>query len=252
VRGGQLRGVAAGCVSQTALHASAPGPSVSVDTFSAKPAAVALPRLTPSTSPLCAALLRAPLAAPPPLARDGKAGSRRAPAPPARCSDRSALVPALVPALPLVSEAHVAAAAPSSSGSSRGGYGDGSCSVSDSCAQGLRRDGAPLLPLPLDVEGCADDPNLANPLERAARLGTSWFGVVVEPDGVVYTDAWDTHVQAWAIVADELGLPRPLGQVSNRYASRNASVCHAWDVSCMGVLCMGRVVSCMGRVLHGA
>lgn len=50
-----------------------------------------------------------------------------------------------------------------------------------------------LMPLPLDVEGAADDPSLHNPLERQARLGTGWFGVVVEYDGVLFQDSAEQH-----------------------------------------------------------
>jgi hypothetical protein len=39
--------------------------------------------------------------------------------------------------------------------------------------------------LPRAVEGPADNPSLANPLERQNRLGTGWMGVILEYEGVV-------------------------------------------------------------------
>lgn len=39
--------------------------------------------------------------------------------------------------------------------------------------------------LPRSVEGPADNPQLANPLERQNRLGTGWMGVIIEYEGVV-------------------------------------------------------------------
>jgi len=39
--------------------------------------------------------------------------------------------------------------------------------------------------LPRAVEGAADNPQLANPLERHNRLGTGWMGVIMEYEGVV-------------------------------------------------------------------
>lgn len=52
-----------------------------------------------------------------------------------------------------------------------------------------------LLPMPRVVEGLVDDPNLHNPLQRAERLGTRWFGVIMEYEGVIVESSWETHVQ---------------------------------------------------------
>ncbi|PNH05708.1 hypothetical protein TSOC_008023 [Tetrabaena socialis] len=41
-----------------------------------------------------------------------------------------------------------------------------------------------LQPLP-HIEGSADDPSLANPLQRMERVSTGWFGVIMEFEGVV-------------------------------------------------------------------
>lgn len=72
------------------------------------------------------------------------------------------------------------------------------------------------LPLPRAVENVADDPLLHNPLQRMERLSTGWFGVISEYEGVIVDDTLDMHMRAWLAVADEMKLPRPLGQVLRR------------------------------------
>ena len=72
------------------------------------------------------------------------------------------------------------------------------------------------LPLPRAVENVADDPLLHNPLQRMERLSTGWFGVISEYEGVIVDDTLDMHMRAWLAVADEMNLPRPLGQVLRR------------------------------------
>ena len=52
-----------------------------------------------------------------------------------------------------------------------------------------------LLPMPRSVEGVADDPSIHNPLQRAERLSTAWFGVIVEFEGVLIESSWETHMQ---------------------------------------------------------
>lgn len=71
-------------------------------------------------------------------------------------------------------------------------------------------------PLPRAVENAADDPSLHNPLQRMERLSTGWFGVIAEYEGIVVDDTLDMHARAWLQVADEMNLPRPLGQVLRR------------------------------------
>lgn len=66
-----------------------------------------------------------------------------------------------------------------------------------------------LLPLPKDVENLADDPQLHNPLKRSERMGTGWFGVVMEYDGVVVEDTSHLQRKAWLKVAEEEGRPVP-------------------------------------------
>eukprot|EP00798_Chlamydomonas_sp_ICE-L_P007855 gene7855-1062_t len=73
-----------------------------------------------------------------------------------------------------------------------------------------------LLPLPTDVEGIADDPSVHNPLQRMERLGTGWFGVIMEYEGVIVESAWEAHTEAWLKVADEFGYPKPLGLLFRR------------------------------------
>jgi beta-phosphoglucomutase-like phosphatase (HAD superfamily) len=68
-----------------------------------------------------------------------------------------------------------------------------------------------LVPLPRAVEGLSDDPNLHNPLQRQERLGTGWFGVVLEHDGVLFEACTDANTEAWLRVAQELGYHPPLG-----------------------------------------
>mmetsp|Transcript_33278 Transcript_33278/g.99115 ORF Transcript_33278/g.99115 Transcript_33278/m.99115 type:complete len:400 (-) Transcript_33278:459-1658(-) len=73
-----------------------------------------------------------------------------------------------------------------------------------------------LMPLPREVEGLVDDPHVHNPLQRMERLGTGWFGVIMEHDGVLFQDATQMHHEAWLRVAAELGHPRPLGHLWRR------------------------------------
>lgn len=81
-----------------------------------------------------------------------------------------------------------------------------------------------LKPIPTTVENPADDPSLHNPLQRMERLSTSWFGVITEYDGVVVSDTEDYHVRAWLRLAEECGLPRPLGQQLQRLRGVRDSV----------------------------
>jgi hypothetical protein len=48
------------------------------------------------------------------------------------------------------------------------------------------------------------------------RLGTSWFGAIVEYEGVLVEDTAEFHQKAWLAVADEFGLPKPLGHLFRR------------------------------------
>ena len=69
---------------------------------------------------------------------------------------------------------------------------------------------ASLKPLPRAVENIADDPSLHNPLQRLNRLGTGWFGVIMEYEGVLVEDTSDLHSKAWEVLAQEEGKARPL------------------------------------------
>lgn len=73
-----------------------------------------------------------------------------------------------------------------------------------------------LLPLPSKTESVADDPTLHNPLQRMERLSTGWFGIIMEYEGVIVEDTFDLHSRAWRQVAQEMGLPQPLGQMLTR------------------------------------
>lgn len=48
------------------------------------------------------------------------------------------------------------------------------------------------------------------------RLSTAWFGVITEFDGVLIDSTEAANIQAWLQVAEEMKLPRPLGQVLRR------------------------------------
>jgi len=67
-----------------------------------------------------------------------------------------------------------------------------------------------LKPLPRAVENVADDPSLHNPLQRLHRLGTGWFGVIMEYEGVLVEDTSDLHSKAWEMLGEEEAKPRPL------------------------------------------
>lgn len=69
-----------------------------------------------------------------------------------------------------------------------------------------------LLPL-LSTRPCC---RLHNPLQRQERLSTGWFGVICSFDGVLVEDTQHAHARAWLQVAEEMNLPRPLGQTLNR------------------------------------
>jgi hypothetical protein len=59
-------------------------------------------------------------------------------------------------------------------------------------------------PLPKRVENLADDPQLANPLERLQRLGTGWLGVILELEGAcVDFEYGDVGKHAWRQLAQE-------------------------------------------------
>ncbi|KAI8468726.1 MAG: HAD-like domain-containing protein [Monoraphidium minutum] len=75
---------------------------------------------------------------------------------------------------------------------------------------------AAALPLPRAVESAADDPLLHNPLERMARLGTNWFGLILDFEGVVVDSTLEVHKEAWRRVAAEARLAPPLGSALGR------------------------------------
>ena len=58
-------------------------------------------------------------------------------------------------------------------------------------------------------EGMVDDPAVRNPLERLERLGTRWFGALLDWDGVLVRARGAVHAEAWNRLADEEGIRRP-------------------------------------------
>jgi hypothetical protein len=59
------------------------------------------------------------------------------------------------------------------------------------------------------LEGAVDDPLLANPRRRLDMLGTGWFGVIVEYEGVLVESAHEDHVLAWREVCRARGANPP-------------------------------------------
>lgn len=59
------------------------------------------------------------------------------------------------------------------------------------------------------LEGAVDDPHLGNPLKRMHRLGTGWFGVIFEYEGVLVENAHDEHVKAWLELCKREGKTAP-------------------------------------------
>ena len=66
------------------------------------------------------------------------------------------------------------------------------------------------------LEGLVDDPMLANPKLRQERLGTGWFGVIVEYEGVLVESAHEDHMRAWQEVCRNHGKASPPFFVLNR------------------------------------
>lgn len=73
-----------------------------------------------------------------------------------------------------------------------------------------------LKPLPRAVENVADDPSLHNPLQRLHRLGTGWFGVIMEYEGVLVEDTSQHHSKAWEMLGEEEGKTRPFNWALKR------------------------------------
>lgn len=55
-----------------------------------------------------------------------------------------------------------------------------------------------------------------NPLQRMERLGTGWFGCIIEMDGVLFQDSSEVQIEAWIRVAHKLNYPRPLYHILKR------------------------------------
>jgi hypothetical protein len=78
------------------------------------------------------------------------------------------------------------------------------------------------------LEGAADDPRLGNPLMRLQRLGTGWFGVIFEYEGVLVENAHDDHVKAWLELCKREGKPAPpRWQLDRLEGMKNEQVCLA-------------------------
>jgi len=70
--------------------------------------------------------------------------------------------------------------------------------------------------VPVPLENPADDPRLANPLQRFERLGTGWMGVVVDLEGVIVRENVEAHMTAWQKLSDEERRPAPLAFALHR------------------------------------
>lgn len=99
-----------------------------------------------------------------------------------------------------------------------------------------------LKPLPRNVENIADDPSLGNPLERMQRMGTGWFGVILDFEGAVVQAALESHKAAWTRLAEEESKPRPLESSLQRAAPMKA------EQAISEVLCWGREPSHVRRL----
>lgn len=77
------------------------------------------------------------------------------------------------------------------------------------------------------LEGAVDDPLLANPLRRHHRLGTGWFGVIFEFEGVLVESAHGDHIKAWREVCRRQGADRPQFMLERAEGMKNEQVCLA-------------------------
>lgn len=79
--------------------------------------------------------------------------------------------------------------------------------------------------MPRNVEGVADDVNLANPLQRMNRLGTGWFGTIFELDGVCIEYECGDGERSWQALAVEEGkTPPPLWAMKKARGMKNEQV----------------------------
>eukprot|EP00210_Caulerpa_lentillifera_P004540 g4332.t1 len=84
------------------------------------------------------------------------------------------------------------------------------CALDQTFSESPVLDSTELKPLPKRVESSTDDPSLNNPLARLERMGTGWFGVILDFEGVIIPDAVPTHKESWLQLAEEESKPRPL------------------------------------------
>lgn len=99
------------------------------------------------------------------------------------------------------------------------------------------------------LEGAVDDPHLGNPLKRMHRLGTGWFGVILEYEGVLVEDAHDEHIQAWLELCKREGKSAPPRWQLNRLEGmKNEQVCSfsTCDLSHPLWHCPGSAAACYG------
>ena len=66
--------------------------------------------------------------------------------------------------------------------------------------------------------GVADEPSVANPLQRLKRLSTEWFGCVFELEGVLIEAREAEHRASWMKLASERGEP-PVPEMVLKFAS---------------------------------
>jgi hypothetical protein len=88
----------------------------------------------------------------------------------------------------------------------------------------------PLKPLTV-LEGAVDDPLLANPRQRHERLGTGWFGVIFEFEGVLVASAHKDHLKAWQEVCKQRGTMPPMFLLERAEGMKSEQVCASFRLS---------------------
>lgn len=73
-----------------------------------------------------------------------------------------------------------------------------------------------LSTIPRPPPNRADDPSLANPLQRMQRMGCGWFSVIMEWEGVIVEDDSELENKSWLALAEEEGQRPPQAYILKR------------------------------------